>query len=195
MKIRRFVTIFLAALAPVTFMGPVASAETVPPSQSNPQETIAAASPDVDGIIANAKTNDAGFSARRDLIATSTAFVHVLKKTTGDYQRSLDYFTAISTDQQAADLVAKTAGKHYVISGTMSNPDVRLVDGEVSETSSSADSLPQEMPRCGKAWAAFDSWLAGTTMFCAPCSGPAAWGCAVAMGFLGLMPDFNAACD
>lgn len=85
MKIRRLVTIFLAALATVTFMGPVASAETIPPSQPNPQET--------------------------------------------------------------------------------------------------------------KAWAAFDSWLAGTTMLCVPFSGPDAWGCAVAMGFLGLMPDFNAACD
>lgn len=77
MKIRRRMTIFLAALATATFMGPVASGETVPPSQPNPQEIIAAASPDVDGAIANAKTNNDGFSARRELIATSAAFAHV----------------------------------------------------------------------------------------------------------------------
>lgn len=77
MKIRRRITILLAALAMVTFMGSVASAEKVPPSRPNPQEVIAAASPDVDGAIANAKTNDDGFSARRDLIATSAAFAHV----------------------------------------------------------------------------------------------------------------------
>lgn len=50
-------------------MGSVVSAETIPPSRSNPQEVIAAAFPDVGSIIANAKTSDDGFSARRDLIA------------------------------------------------------------------------------------------------------------------------------
>lgn len=69
MKIRRGITILIAALATATFMGPVVSAETLPPSRSNPQEVIAAAFPDVGGIIANAKTSDDGFSARRDLIA------------------------------------------------------------------------------------------------------------------------------
>lgn len=69
MKIRRRITILLAALAMATFMGSVVSAEKVPPSRPNPQEVIAAASPDVDGTVANAETNDDGFSARCDLIA------------------------------------------------------------------------------------------------------------------------------
>lgn len=77
MKIRRRMTILLAALATATFMGPVASAETAPPSQPNPQEVIAAASPDVGGTVAKSKTSDDGFSARRDLIAASAAFAHV----------------------------------------------------------------------------------------------------------------------
>lgn len=77
MKIRRRITILLAALATATFMGPVASAETAPLSRPNPQEVIAAASPDVGSTVANAETNDDGFSARCDLIATSAAFAHV----------------------------------------------------------------------------------------------------------------------
>jgi hypothetical protein len=197
MKIRKLLATSFATLTMVTLGVPLASADAVPPSQP-PSASFATESPDVDGVIAKAKSDDAGFSARRNLIVTSAAFRQVLKKTTPDYQRSLDYFAAISTDQQAADLVANTAGKHYVISGTEQNPDVKLVDGEATDDSTNptkAESLPQEMPRCGKAWAAFSAWLTGTTMLCAPFSGPAAWGCAAAMGLLGLMPDFNKACD
>lgn len=169
---------------------------------ASPQEVPAESSgtyhpsPDVDAIIASAKVSDPGFSKRRDLMATSDAFVQVLKETTPDYQKSLDYFTAISSDQVAADLVETTSGKHYVISGSETDPKVELVEGEVVDDSSAiSDSAKVAAPRCGKAWAAFSAWLVGTTMLCAPFSGPAAWACAVSMGLLGLMPDFNDACD
>ncbi len=197
MKIRKLVATFFIILTTAALTVPSASAETTSPGQP-PSTSLPATSPDVDGIIAKAKSSDVGFSARRNLIASSAAFMQVLRKTTPDHQRSLDYFTAISSDQQATDLVANTAGKHYVVSGAMQNPDVKLVDGKATDDSTNppgAKNLPQDMPRCGKAWAAFSAWLTGTTMLCAPFSGPAAWGCAAAMGILGLMPDFNSACN
>ena len=197
MKIRKLVATSFIILTTAALTVPSASAETMSPGQP-PSTSLPATSPDVDGIIAKAKSSDVGFSARRNLIASSAAFMQILRKTTPDHQRSLDYFTAISSDQQATELVANTAGKHYVVSGTMQNPDVKLVDGKATDDSTNppgAKNLPQDMPRCGKAWAAFPAWLTGTTMLCAPFSGPAAWGCAAAMGTLGLMPDFNSACD
>jgi|GEM_PF-3907940 hypothetical protein len=197
MKIRKLVAASFIILTTAPLTVPSASAETMSPGQP-PSTSLPATSPDVDGIIAKAKSSDVGFSARRNLIASSAAFMQILRETTPDHQRSLDYFTAISSDQQASDLVANTAGKHYVVSGTMQNPDVKLVDGKATDDSTNppgAKDLPQDMPRCGKAWAAFSAWLTGTTMLCAPFSGPAAWGCAAAMGILGLMPDFNSACD
>lgn len=192
MKIRRFVTLLLAAFAAFAVVGPASAAPVMPVDKA----PVGVPSPDVDAIIASAKINDPGFSKRRDLMATSGAFVQVLKETTPDYQKSLDYFTAISSDQVAADLVETTSGKHYVISGSEADPKVELVEGEVMDDSSAiSDSAKVAAPRCGKAWAAFSAWLVGTTMLCAPFSGPAAWACAVSMGLLGLMPDFNDACD
>lgn len=139
-------------------------------------------------LIAQAKTSDPeGFEHRLGLIKQSDAFVQVLNKYTADPELNAQFFAAISTDEQAAALVENTRGKHYEISGTMDNPEVKLAPGAPIET--------RAAPACGKAWAAFAAWLAGTTMLCAPFSGPAAWACAVSMGFLGLMPDFNTACD
>ncbi|WP_338570154.1 hypothetical protein V7R84_14145 [Arachnia propionica] len=117
MKIRKLVATFFIILTKAALTVPSASAETTSPGQP-PSTSLPATSPDVDGIIAKAKSSDVGFSARRNLIASSAAFMQVLRKTTPDHQRSLDYFTAISSDQQATDLVANTAGKHYVVSGT-----------------------------------------------------------------------------
>lgn len=145
-------------------------------------------------VIADAKASDPGFKKRRALMASSDAFVLVLQQTTTDYKVNLDFFAAISTDQQAADLVVNTAGKHYVVSGTQENPDVQLVAGEASDAADLGVNAKSAMPRCAKAWAAFSAWLVGTTLLCAPFSGPAAWACALTMGLLGLMPDFNKAC-
>ena len=148
MKIRKLVATFFIILTTAALTVPSASAETTSPSQP-PSTSLPATSPDVDGIIAKAKSSDVGFSARRNLIASSAAFMQVLRKTTPDHQRSLDYFTAISSDQQASDLVANTAGKHYVVSGTMQNPDVKLVDGKATDDSTNppgAKNLPQDMP-------------------------------------------------
>lgn len=147
-------------------------------------------------VIEDAKRSDyRGFAERRAIISQSTAFMAILEENLDSPSEGLDFFAAVSTREQAELLVANTRGKRFVVRGTESNPDVRLVDASPSGPSSAGSQTePMAMPRCGKAWAAFSAWLAGTTMLCAPFSGPAAWGCAVAMGILGQMPDFNRAC-
>lgn len=116
----------------------------------------------------------------------------VLKRYTSDQSLNAEFFAAISTNEQATALVKNTKGKHYVVAGTQEEPDVQLVEGSVPRTIVGAS--PMAMLACPKAWVAFSAWLVGTTMLCAPFSGPAAWACALAMGLLGLMPDFNKAC-
>lgn len=143
--------------------------------------------------ISRAKASDrAGFDHRLALIRQSRAFMDVLKKYTSDQELNAEFFAAVSTDEQAAALVKNTKGKHYVVSGTQADPVVTLVDGPVPRAKLGV--VTNGMPACPKAWVAFSAWLVGTTMLCAPFSGPAAWACAVAMGLLGLMPDFNKAC-
>lgn len=131
---------------------------------------------------------------KKNHLAQSDAFMEVLKSTTPNVDESLSFFAAISTKDQVLKLVENTKGKHFEISGTEDNPSVTIASGEASFTKVGGMGT-NAMPRCGKAWAAFSAWIAGTTLMCAPFSGPAAWTCAVAMGLLGAMPDFNDACD
>lgn len=144
-------------------------------------------------VIEKARRKDSdALSGRRTTLTESRAFMEVLRTTTGDPESALDFFAAVSTQEQAQAFAANTAGQHYVISGTEGEPTVVLAPGDPQVVDPGIQ--PMAMPACGKAWAAFAAWLAGTTMLCAPFSGPAAWACAVGMGLLGLMPDFNKAC-
>lgn len=144
-------------------------------------------------VIARAKQGDReAFDHRLNLIRQSGAFMDVLKKYTSDQQLNAEFFAAISSDEQAAALVKNTKGKHYVVSGTQAEPVITLADGPVPRAK--IGKTVNAMPACPKAWVAFSAWLIGTSMLCAPFSGPAAWACALAMGLLGLMPDFNKAC-
>ncbi|WP_130865619.1 hypothetical protein [Acidipropionibacterium timonense] len=123
----------------------------------------------------------------------------VLKKYTPNADEALDYFAAVSTKDQSQALVINTKGKHFEISGTEGNPSIALVPGEAVGDSFGATAqrvvlMSTSLPKCGKAWAAFSAWLAGSALMCVPFSGPAAFACAVAMGLLGAMPNFNDAC-
>lgn len=172
---------FVAQAATPTPVGPYGTASIQPPKSA-------------DDLIAQAKASDpSGFGRRLNLIRRSAAFMDVLKRYTSDQSLNAEFFAAISTDAQATALARNTAGKHYVISGTQDDPRAQLVDGAVSREGPGGVT-PMTMPACPKAWAAFAAWLVGTTMLCAPFSGPAAWACAAAMGLMGLMPDFNRAC-
>jgi len=169
------------------------SATQEKPHSLTPQQTK--------NIIIKAKHDDPkGFSWKRDCIAKSDAFMEVLKESTPDPNEALDFFAAISTKDQAKTLVSNTKGKRFNISGSETNPSVKLVPREASKDILANPALGMvlmstSMPKCGKAWTAFSAWLAGSTLMCAPFSGPAAWSCAVAMGLLGMMPNFNDACD
>lgn len=149
-------------------------------------------------LISEAKKKDlAGFNYRVDKIRHCPAFMAILSESTSKVSQSVDFYAAISTNEAVDHLVAITKNKHFEVSGDSDAPVVRIVEGapQVAATSTSPhNTAPMSMPHCGKAWAAFAAWLAGTTMLCAPFSGPAAWACAVGTGLLGLAPDFNNAC-
>lgn len=156
--------------------------------------TAQAAEPGSAGeVVSRAKTSDrAGFDHRLTLIRQSRAFMDVLKKYRSDQELSAEFFAAISSDEQAAELVKNTKRKHYVVSGTPGRAG-RDVGGRAG-AQGEAGVKTNAMPACPEAWVAFSAWLVGTTMLCAPFSGPTAWACALTMGLLGLMPDFNRAC-
>lgn len=116
----------------------------------------------------------------------------VLKKYTSDQELNAEFFAAISSDGQAAELVKNTKGKHCVVSGTQVEPVVTLADGPAPRVKLGGKT--NAVPPCPKACVTFSTWLVGTTMLCAPFSGPAAWACALTMGLLGLMPNLNKAC-
>lgn len=167
------------------------SMSTVQQSSSRPYRTLTPT--ETRSVIREAQKSDsAGFAERRATLAKSGAFMDVLTGTTPNPAEALDFFAAVSTQAQADAVVAHTEGKRFVISGTEENPSVQLAAASSGE-SIMPNSTP--MPRCAEAWAAFAAFLAAQTMLCVPFSGPAAWACAVAMGLLGLMPNFNDACD
>jgi hypothetical protein len=138
------------------------------------------------------ESDSAGFAESRAALAKSGAFMGVLTGTTSSPAEVLDFFAAVSIQDQADAAVAHTEGKQFVISGTEENGSAQLV-----AASSGESVMPNStsMPRCAEAWTAFVAFLAAQTVLCVQFSGPAAWACAVAMGLLGLMPNSNDACD
>ena len=149
---------------------------------------------ELDRIIANSKSADPkGFADRLATIKKSSAFMRLLRETVGDPQGAVEFFAATASQEDANRVVENTQGKVFVFSGEGENTRVELVSNNSGMSTTLAMS---GWPKCGKAWAAAFAWIAASYGVCVPFGTlpPAAFACAVAMGVMSLMPDFNDVC-
>jgi hypothetical protein len=128
-------------------------------------------------VIAHAKKkHKKGFNQRLSDLKKCKALTSIIKKSnTGTTSLYLQFFAAVSTDKQVAKLLKKTKGKHFVVSGSQSEPKVVLVKNKTHATSQNAGVEPFAIT-CWQGWVAFWAWWVGSEMTCV------AFGAAVGVG-------------
>lgn len=174
----------------------------------------AQASPRLTAWTEASNTPDLDYSQKLANLAHSDAFLEVLKKVVANPEITLRRMAATASLQETRAVRARTEGMHFeVVSGAfvlrngVGNPELgKQIKALVVPDSLRAHVERQmqsqvgaqrmkSIPQCAAAWVAALAWIAASSAQCAPFSGWRAWACAVGQGLLGLMPDFNLACQ
>lgn len=129
-------------------------------------------------VIKKAKRkNRASFNKRLRTIKKSAALVAIVKRANKPrHSLYMEFFAATITQKKAKRLVKKTAGKHFVVTGTKSRPQVRLISNlSVLSKDGGIDLTPTGFS-CWQGWVAFWAYWLGAEMTCT------AFGAAVGAG-------------
>ena len=197
---RRSRSVFSAAVVTALALGGISAASPASAVQdvATPQVSETTQAPQrVDPRIAieAAKKEDLpGFLARLDLIKSSPAMVDVASHYP-DPELVLEWYAAVSTQEQAKAIVANTAGRHFELAKASDGSNaVALVQNTSSGGASGAAKIGFN---CWEAYVAYTAWSVAVGATCTAVGIMTIVGGVVCTGVyaaVSVLPNFNDAC-
>lgn len=136
--------------------------------------------------------NPSGYEAALDVLRGSADVRRVVAKLTGDVDGALELMAAYSPSAQSAQRISDALQGREIIIDESGVPEL-----VTASSSPSGDISVYAMPACGKAWAAAVAWVMANGAICVAfgvAGGVPGMACAVALGLIGVLPNFNNAC-